>query len=90
MIFCISVDGIDCKIWEPKHPTLNQDKQYYSKKFNHAGVKYELGIDVNSAKLAWINGPFKASVNDKTIFKQRLSNKLKPGKLAVADRGYID
>ena len=31
-IFVTSIDDIDCKIREPKHPTMNVDRSYYSKK----------------------------------------------------------
>jgi hypothetical protein len=43
-VFIISVDGVHCRINEPKHPTLSRDKRYYSHKFNQAAVNYELGI----------------------------------------------
>ena len=90
--FAISVDGVDCKINEPKHPTKPVDRKYYSHKFNHGALKYELAIDIFKPKLVWINGPFQASKHDITVFRDHgLLEKMKtdhPGRFVVADRGY--
>ena len=87
-VFVVSVDGVDMKVWEQKHPTLPHDRKYFSKKFNHAGVKYELGVSIFGGDLVWMNGPFKAGVHDLTIFRNGLRQKLADGKMAIADRGY--
>ena len=49
-----TIDGTDFKVWEP-HP-FNPD--YFSHKYNHAGVRYEIGICIKTGWIVWINGPF--------------------------------
>ena len=88
-IFVISVDGVDCRIWEKKHPTKPRDTALCSKKFNHGAVKYELALSVFRPKLVWMNGPFVASKHDPKIFREDgLKDKLQPGKIVIADKGY--
>jgi hypothetical protein len=41
---------------------------WYSKKFNKAGLTYELGITIFHNELVSTNGPFPAGQNDKKIF----------------------
>jgi hypothetical protein len=85
----ISIDGVDFKIWEPKNPRFNRDPSWCSNKFKAAGVQYELGIDIWSSKLVWINGPHKCGSNpDQTIFKSALMQKIPTGKKGIADKGY--
>ena len=31
---------------------------YYSHKFHRAGVRYELGVSIQSGDIVWLNGPF--------------------------------
>ena len=87
----MTVDGTHCWIAEPKHKTWSQDSDYYSHKYNKAGIDYELGISLNSQKLVWMNGPFKAGKNDKFIFKHKgLKDRLHQlGKKAIGDSGYV-
>lgn len=88
-VFIITVDGVDCHIWEPKHPTLPIDKAYWShNKFNKAAVKYEIGINVFESKCVWIKGPVKPVVKNLPTFKQELKHKIMPNKLVIADTAY--
>ena len=89
-IWIITVDGTHCWINEPQHPDWSQDKEYYSHKYNKAGINYELGIAISSSDLVWMNGPFKAGCSDKKIFNEKgLKAKLKSlGKKAIGDQGY--
>lgn len=90
-IFITTVDGTDCRIWEKKHPHLPVDKKFFSQKFNHCGVKYEIGISVYHSKVVWINGPYRAGEHDKTVLRKPdgLKTKVKEGKLVIADAGYV-
>jgi len=90
-IWIITVDGTHCWINEPQHPDWSQDREYYSHKYNKAGVNYELGIAISTSDLVWMNGPFKAGRSDKKVFKEKgLMDKLKTiGKKAIGDQGYI-
>jgi hypothetical protein len=67
-IWVMTVDGTHCAINEPLHPQFSQDKDYYSHKKNRSGWVYEVGISLFTPDLIWLNGPFKAGANDKTIF----------------------
>lgn len=89
-IWAVTVDGVDCWIAEPTHPVWSQDKDYYSHKYNKAGLRYELGISISDSRLVWMNGPFKAGASDKAIFNYHgLKDKLEEnGKMAIADGGY--
>lgn len=84
----LSVDGVHCPVNEPSHPTLGKNPAYYSHKLNKAGLDYELAMSTYRNALAWINGPFPASHNDKTIFANGLGLLLKNGRKAIADHGY--
>jgi len=87
--FPISVDGVDCRVWEPrKDCQFPIDPTYSSHKFKHAAFKYELGVSVYHPKLVWINGPFKGGTSDITIFQSALNRKIGKQKKAIADRGY--
>ena len=89
-IWIMSVDGTHCWIAEPGHPNFSQDSEYYSHKFNKAGINYELGIALATGKLIWMNGPFKAGRNDLNIFTQEgLEERLRIlGKKSLGDGGY--
>ena len=88
-IYSITVDGTDCRVWEKKHPLLNQDKKQFSKKFNHGALKYEIALSVFENKCVWISGPHRGGEHDMTIFRQELKQKIEPHQKVIADRGYI-
>lgn len=85
--FIVSVDGIHCRIWEPR---LDPSSKWYSKKHNGAGLVYEIGIAIWHNQLVWINGPFPAGQNDWVVFTKEdgLKNKIPDGKKAVGDKIY--
>jgi hypothetical protein len=87
-IFIITVDGVDFKAWEKKHPTMPYDKGQYSHKFNHGALKYEIAIDAYRSKVVWINGPHRGGEHDKNIYRMGLKDKIPQGKKAVCDRVY--
>mgnify|MGYP006060792747 CR=1 FL=1 len=89
-IWIMTVDGTHCAVEEPNHPIWSQDREYYSHKYNRAGINYELGISIGENKLIWMNGLFKAGKNDVSIFtKHGLKNRLlNLKKKAIGDGGY--
>jgi hypothetical protein len=89
-IWIVSVDGTHCWIEEPKHPTWSQDTDYYSHKYNKAGLDYELAIALTTSRLVWMRGPFPAGSNDISIFcKKGLHDRLVAlEKKAIGDGGY--
>jgi DDE superfamily endonuclease len=88
-VFIVSIDGVHCRMNEPKHPTLAKDPKYYSHKFRQSAVTYELAISIFDNKLVWMNGPFPAGKPDIKIFKNDgLMAKMPANKKAIGDRGY--
>ena len=85
--FIVSVDGIHCRIWEPR---LDPSSKWYSKKHNGAGLVYEIGIAIWHNQLVWINGPFPAGQNDWVVFTKEngLKDKIPEGKKVVGDKIY--
>ena len=79
------MDGTDFCIKEP----TPRDNSWYTFKFKCAGVRYEIGVCIQTGNIVWIHGPFKPSVHDLTIFRLALKNELDDGERVEADRGYI-
>ena len=82
------VHGTHCPIGEPhQFPSA----KWYSHKYNHPGLNYELGIRLYENQLAWINGPFPAGEPDITVFRKPngLKSQIPLGKLVIADKGYL-
>ena len=84
VIFIVSVDGIHCKIQEPrKEPS----KSWYLHEYGQAGVVYELGIAIYESQIVWTNGPFQTS----QIFNEdSLCNAIPAGKKSIGDSGYCN
>lgn len=86
-MFVASVDGVHCQIWEPR---TTPSSKWYSKKFNKAGLTYEIGVAIYHDKIVWINGPFPAGENDKRVFDKPggLASRLQEGQQVIGDEGY--
>ena len=89
-VWIMTVDGTHALINEPIHSVFSQDSKFFSHKKKHAGLSYELGIHLFESKLIWMNGPYPAGLNDKSIFANGgLKAKLAAiGKKALGDKGY--
>jgi len=85
--FVIAVDGVHCRIQEPKHERYSKNPKCYSHKFKQAGLAYEVALSTFENKCVWINGPFAAGCNDVSIFRAALKAKMVGGKLGLADKG---
>ena len=79
-----SVDGVDCPINEP----WPFDPAWFSHKINGPALKYEVAVCIKTGFIVWINGPFKASIGDSTIFREGLSHQLAVDEKVEADSGY--
>ena len=86
----LTVDGTHCCIREPIHPEFSYNPKTYSHKFAKAGLNYELGISLWSNRLIWMNGPYVAGMNDKSVLLEKgLRAKLLDSKIkAIGDSGY--
>jgi len=83
----ITVDGTDFMINEPSP----RDEKWYSEKFEHAGLTYEVGICLQTGWIVWVNGPFAAGEwNDIAIARCDLHEMLDRREMYVADKGYKD
>jgi hypothetical protein len=86
---CFSLDGTDCWIQEP-HPF---NKDYFSHKFKHAGLRYEIGLALGTCKIVWVGGGVPCGANpDITIAQSSkgVVDSLLLGERAIADKGYND
>ena len=82
----VTVDGTDFWICEPK-PFA---KDFYSHKFAKAGLRYEVGVCIQTGLIVWINGPFAAGkYNDITIFRSKMIYELLDWEMVEADQGYV-
>ena len=65
-------------------------KGWYSHKFHGPGVRYEIGIGIQTGDIVWVNGPFPCGAfADITIFREKLKAVLESvGERAEADGGY--
>jgi hypothetical protein len=62
---------------------------WYSHKFNGAGLRYEIGVCIQTGDIVWVNGPFKCGPwPDLSIFRINLKNLLLPREQVEADNGY--
>jgi hypothetical protein len=81
----LSVDGTDFKIPEPSP----FDRLWYSHKFNHAALRYEVAICIQTGWICWIYGPFPAGFYpDDKIFRMGLKDELQENERVEADSGY--
>lgn len=82
----ITVDGTDFRIWQPTPFT----SVWYTHKFKCAGLRYEVGIAIQSGDIVWLNGPFQPGLwPDLKIFRKALKGTLEEeGEMAEADLGY--
>lgn len=81
----VTIDGIDCQIEEP----IPFSRKWYSHKFSGPGVRYELGVSINTGDIVSLHGPFPCGAYpDISIFRLGLKRMLGPGEKVIADRGY--
>lgn len=79
----MTIDGTDCQIRK------YFNKGYYSFKFKGPGLRYEVGVCIQTGDICWVNGPYKCgSWPDISIFRDVLKGLLLPRELVEADAGY--
>jgi hypothetical protein len=83
----VSVDGTDYRIPEP----IPFDPKWFSHKFNGPGLRYEVGLCIQTGDCVWINGPFPCGDwPDLRIARDSLIYHLDHGEMYLADGGYYD
>ena len=83
----VSVDGTDFRVQE----TYTLDPRLFSHKFKGAGLRYEVGICIQTGYIVWISGSFRAGeYPDISIFRRPggMKDSLLPGEKVEADNGY--
>ena len=85
----MSVDGTDFRIQEPS----TFDRKWFSHKFRGPGLRYEIGLAIQSDNIVWTSGPYPAGKwSDMRIFREGLPKSLKDslsdGERVEADKGY--
>ena len=68
VLLAMTADGVHYQIDEPRPFSSS----YKSHKHGSAGLCYEFGVYAHKNKVAWVNGPYPAGTNDKTIFRNKL------------------
>jgi len=83
----VTVDGTDFKINEP----TPFSRKWYSHKYKHAGLRYEIGICIQTGWIVWVNGPYPCGHwPDLAISRDGLNQALLPWEVFVADGTYAD
>jgi len=86
-ICLVTCDGTDFKIDEP----TPFSSKWYSQKFKHAGLRYEVCICIQTGWIVWINGPYPPGFwPDLSISRDGLNQALDRGEKFLADGGYAD
>ena len=65
--------------------------EWYLHKFKGAGLRYEVGVCIQSGDIVWFNGPFPCGESPNLkIFRSTMKGKLPLGEMVEADPGYRD
>lgn len=80
----MSVDGVDFDV------AKSYDKDWWSYKFKHSGLRYEIGLCIKTGQIVWWHGPFLPGMfNDEMVFQEGLAQELGPGERVETDKGYV-
>jgi hypothetical protein len=83
----ISLDGTDCRIQEPRP----FNPKWCSHKFKGPGVRYEVGLCIQTGWIVWVHGPYPCGSHpDLKIARMGVFTQLNEGEMVVADGGYRD
>lgn len=82
-----TIDGTDFKIYEP----TPFDRKWYSHKTNGPGLRYEIGIGIQTGWIVWVNGPYPCGAwPDLRIARDGIIMEVEHGEMLLADGGYAD
>jgi len=84
----MTVDGTDCRISQPWPFNRSYNRKWYSHKFHKAGVRYEIGVCIETGWICWYYGPIPCGTPDLSIFRMKLKSLLGENECVLADRGY--
>ena len=80
------MDGTDFHIYEP----TPFNRKWYSHKFKGPGVRYEIGLCIQTGDIVWVNGPFPCGAypDGKIATQEGLEDCLDDCERYVCDGGY--
>lgn len=78
----VTIDGTDMPVESMFDP------KFCSHKFKSNGLKFEVGVCIETGDIVWINVPFRCGMGDITIARQAVISALEDGEMAEADGGY--
>ena len=78
----VTLDGTDVPV------QMKFAEKFMSHKFKGNGVKYEVGVCIQTGCVVWIHGPVRCGVTDITVARQAFVSFLNEGEMANADLGY--
>ncbi len=83
----ISVDGTDCRIFEPSPFS----PKWLSHKFKGPGVRYEIGLCLSTGWIIWVHRPFHCGAYpDLKTFRMGMKKVLLENEIVIADGSYTD
>jgi hypothetical protein len=81
----VSWDGVDYRTNEVR-PLWNGN---FSFKHHGAGVKYDIGLNIQTGDIVWIGGPYRCGLPDSTLFKKSgVIDYLEEGEMLEGDTHY--
>lgn len=60
----VTIDGTDMPV------QMGFSKKFFSHKFKSSGVRYEIGMCIQTGHIVWINGPFRCGLPDIEVARQ--------------------
>lgn len=82
-----SIDATDFKIEEPKP----FNAKWFSHKFRHAGLRYEIGLSLRKGHIVWAYGGYPCGDwPDLKLAREAFVDFLDRGERSMADKGYKD
>lgn len=83
----VSLDATDCPIQEPSPFS----SKWFSHKLNGAGVKYEIGVNIQTGLIVWVFGGLPCGkYSDLKLARQRYIHAVDIGERTIADDTYKD
>lgn len=83
----VSLDGTDCPINEPSP----FNAKWYSHKFKGPGLRYEVGLCIQTGHIVWVNGGVPCGeYSDLKLARMAYTDVVDENELTVADKGYKD
>lgn len=64
---------------------------YWSAKDKFSALKYEVAVTLRNPRIIWVSGPFKGSISDISIARERngFIASMRNNEVSLADKGYV-